>query len=106
MKHALLFISCFLLKFSFSQEVFRISLEDSCIISDVTLNKTDFKHMARLCPKGLDKVKSYVLSFNIGSEHKEIYVSQNSIDHELLKNLRPGSKIYFEDIKGLSPEGR
>jgi hypothetical protein len=105
MKNYFLLVLVWIYLPTFSQEVLRVNFKDSCIIRSVKLSRKDFLAMKRLCPPELSKVNSCIVSVTLGGQLKEFMLNE-IWDPKLFKNVAPGNKIYFTNIKGNDATGK
>lgn len=90
---------------TFAQEVVRVNFNDSCIIQGGQISKKDFLKMLKICHPQLKEVKSFNIIVILSGEEKNLHYNGNRWDPKLFKSIPAGTRIYFEEIKGLSPQG-
>ena len=89
----------------FSQEA-KINFADSSIISGGTMSVKDFQKMRRISPSALTKVTSFNISYKGGASGLHSFnCIGNGWWYKLSQGMKPGKKIYFEDIKGFDTQG-
>ncbi len=87
-------------KISFGQNMAKINLKDSCIISGGVIALTDFKKLCKICPPGVTKVNSYVISYPVNPPlYMELPCNKNRWNpKDLIKYAKPGLTFIIEEI--------
>ncbi len=95
-------------KISFGQNMAKINLKDSCIISGGVINLKDFKGLCKICPPGVKKVDSYIFSYTINPPlYLEVICKTNRFNpYFFLKHAVPGRTFMIEEIKATGADGK
>lgn len=106
MKQLGLILICFCFKISIAQNPAKINFKDSCIISRGVISVADFKKVCKVCPPGMKKVTSFMISEIVN--HTSLYfpLKNNRWNSSFVKNPKLGTLIVIEEIKGIGTDGK
>jgi hypothetical protein len=106
MKKYFLLVALWISLPTFGQEVVRVNFNDSCVMRDGKISKTDFLKLVKICHPQLKEVKSFIMIVVISGQENSRYYSSNRWDPKTFKTVPVGTKVYFENIKGIAPQGQ
>jgi hypothetical protein len=106
MKQFSLILLCFCFKISFSQNLAKLNLKDSCIITGGVMSVADFKKVCKVCPEGMKKVTGYLISHTVNHMAVDFPLKNGRWNSSFIKNPGMGTILVIENIKGLDAKGK
>lgn len=102
-----LFILPLVLSYSLhSQNPAKLNLKDSCIMSGGVLSVSDYKKVCKVCPTGMKKVNSFIISHSVNYVAVNFPLKNNRWNPSFIKNPGLGTIITIENIKGIDMKGK
>lgn len=102
-----LFILPLVLSYSLrSQNLAKLNLKDSCIMSGGVLSVADYKKICKVCPTGMKKVNSFSIYHSVNHVAVPFPLKNNRWNPSFIKNPQLGTIITIEEIKGIDIKGK
>ena len=92
----------------YSQEVIKVSIHDSCIITNVKITKADLALLRGICPPTLKKVTTYTIRIVGNGFVESLIVKGNKWDNKVntkISKLTAGNKLIVDKIIGINHKG-
>ena len=107
MKYVFVFTTLLICNIGFCQNMAKINLKDSCIISGGVIKMADFKRICKICPPDVKTVNSFLISYPVNPPlYMELPCKGNRWkSSEIIKYAKPGVTFIFEEINATAKNG-
>ncbi len=95
-------------KITFSQNMAKINLKDSCIMTGGIIALSDFKKLCKICPPGVPKINSFIISYPVNPPlYMELRCNTNHWKPaDIIKYAKPGVTFIIEEIDATNSFGQ